>query len=81
MPDDQAKIKLTHADIAAAATEMGMQFEPEQGRRPGLWCVVQLREAEWECRQTQWEPTGSSKSAVHHILSWESFGQRTTDNG
>jgi hypothetical protein len=30
MPDDQAKIKLTHADIAAAAAKMGMQFEPEQ---------------------------------------------------
>ena len=30
MPDYQAKVKLTHADIAVMAAEMGMQFEPEQ---------------------------------------------------
>ena len=48
MADDQAKIKLTHADIAVVVAEMGMRFEPEQmindwlGRQPNLWCVVQL---------------------------------------
>ena len=30
MLDNQAKVKLTHADIAAVAAEMGMQIEPEQ---------------------------------------------------
>ena len=27
MPDSQAKTRLTHADIAAVAAEMGMQYE------------------------------------------------------
>ena len=35
MPDDQAKVKLTHADIAAVVAEMGMQFEPEAGWEDG----------------------------------------------
>ena len=30
MADDQAKVKITHADIAAVAAEMGMQFELKQ---------------------------------------------------
>ena len=43
MPDDQAKIKLTYADIAAVAAEMGVQFEPEQtmaGWEDGPACGV-----------------------------------------
>ena len=30
MADDQAKVRFTHADLAAVAAEMGMQFEPVQ---------------------------------------------------
>ena len=30
MADGQGKVRLTHADIAAVAAEMGMQFELEK---------------------------------------------------
>ena len=43
MPNDQVKIKLTHADIAAVAAKMGMQFKSEQmmaGWKDGPACGV-----------------------------------------